>query len=445
MKLNKVYSKKGLSLLELMIAIGLMGIVALVGSSILGNVTKEGLYVENRNIIRQTTAVLEKVTNRVVSKVSPTQYDPFNVVNFDNKKIGTEWKEVGDLKQTQSAVSTQEQGNLKVIYNQIANSSQLIPNELAVRGLGGCSPSSCYSCETALASTNPALMNEGTVCAPLNSCLYYSSKNYLKTTFTEKVSLCVKPTAIASGPLKVLALQVDKFLGAQSSHDLVVTDLTVDSSLKISKAGYKSNAVYMSRCVAVEDLSKVNSFQTYASIDSLRRPFVNKLEAVATETQKNAQGQNVSVKIFKPTDIKCCTPPKSSDREWTDDCKAVAEGDSAKFLPTIFVYKGENSVSTWPAQSERFLIPGLALIMQLDSASPKTFKLTTVQIENTCKSGRKRSNWPCSADDNNPYIPKNGEFSAQVEVKVTPKSGTVASGIVGSGIINLGNSVKFGN
>jgi hypothetical protein len=91
------------------------------------------------------------------------------------------------------------------------------------------------------------------------------------------------------------------------------------------------------------------------------------------------------------------------------------------------------------------LIPGLALIMQIDSVTPKSFKLTTLQIENACKSGRKRINWPCAVSDTNSLIPKNGEFDTQVEVKVLVKSGSVASGLSSGGIMNLGDSVDYNN
>jgi prepilin-type N-terminal cleavage/methylation domain-containing protein len=58
MRKKSTNSKKGLTLLELMIAVSMMGIVALVGSTILVNVTKEKTLVENRNIVRQTGSLI---------------------------------------------------------------------------------------------------------------------------------------------------------------------------------------------------------------------------------------------------------------------------------------------------------------------------------------------------------------------------------------------------
>lgn len=454
-KLKPLSSQSGLSLLELMIAVGLVAIVALAGSSLLSNISTEKLVTENRNVIRQTTSTLQKVVNRVSSKVTHTQYDPFNVVDFSNKKIGSEWIESNAGQSfsgsaSTNTISTQEKGVLKQIYNKPSNSSQVLNSNADLKFIPGCD--GCSSCETFLdkTSSSASVLNNNTTCAPLNSCLYYSLK--VGSIFKEIISKCNKPTTTSSG-FKVLALSVDKFSGAQTSHDLVFTDLTINkSSSTINKADYKSNAVYMSRCVPVDELKVIDSYSTYDRINVLRRPFIKENQKISTSTvtvDKLVNGRitrtTERVSTYSSANVVCCTSPKELSKEWMDDCLPISSGDNAKFLPTIFVYKGDGSVSTWPALSERLLIPGLALIMQIDNKSAKSFKLTTLQIENACKSGRKRASWPCSADKNNPYIPKNGEFDSQVEIKLIFKSGSVAAGLSSGGIMNLGDSVNYNN
>jgi hypothetical protein len=207
----------------------------------------------------------------------------------------------------------------------------------------------------------------------------------------------------------------------------------------------------MSRCVPASEIQNINSYVTFDKINLLRRPFVIKNENVAKETIKqmvNGAMKDVVVDVYKAADIQCCTPPKEKTKEWTDSgqCESVASGEVTKYLPTVFVYKGENNVSTWPAAPERLLIPGLALIMQIDSKRAKSFKLTTLIIENACKSGRRKTSWPCKnkvVDGVELPYPDDGEFSAQLEIKVLSKSGSVTTGISSGGITNLGDTVNY--
>lgn len=130
----------------------------------------------------------------------------------------------------------------------------------------------------------------------------------------------------------------------------------------------------------------------------------------------------------------------------TGQSEAITLGEKAKYLPTVFVFKGESKVSSWPDPQDRVLIPGLALIMQIDSSMASSFKLTTLIIENACKSGKRRSSWPCKSKViegvDMPY-PEDGQFSAQLEIKVISKIGSVTSSISNGGIINLGNTVNY--
>lgn len=432
-------SQKGLSILELMIALGLMGIVALVGTSILGNASKESIYVENRNIVRQTTSLLGKVSNKISQRVTPSQFDPFNSLSFSNSRIGEEWKEIGDLTGAATTLKSQEQGKQLTIYDKLNLDQQLKlkPSEIQsmtidekVKGLSECEK--CRSCETAHLSA-PV---EKATCSPINSCYYSTLATYDRvqrvTKYKEKITLCDK-SALSGAGLYVRSLMVGGFNGAQSSHDLVVSDMQLSNDVKVSAADFKSNTVYMSRCVETTKLNDIDKIQKITEIDSLRRPIL-----IPTVGAPNA-----SVNHYTSSDIKCCLPPSNKTGEWTSKCEALVVGGIAKYLPTIFVYSGENNVLSLPAKSERFLIPGLALVMQFDSQSPKTFRLQSFQIENACKTGRKRSSWPCAADQKNPFIPAKDQFNEQVEVKVISASGSVASGIVGSGIINFGNTLNF--
>jgi prepilin-type N-terminal cleavage/methylation domain-containing protein len=459
MRLKTIASQKGVTLIELMIAVGLMSLVALLGSTILSNVTKEKVFTENRNLIRQTVSLTQKITNKVGSKVTHTQFDPFNVVSFSNKKIGDAWVDLSYGKSFSGSASSEttrslELGKLKNIFVKPTNASQQIKTDMTesdLRYLSGCSD--CGSCETFLNKSSGAksLLNAGVDCAPLNSCLFYSVYNSRTRNFDELVSKCDKLPTNSAG-YKVLALAVDKFSGAQTSHDLVLSDLSVsDASKTISKANFKSNSVYMSRCVPVDQIQNIGTYVTFEKINLLRRPFIFQNENLTKKTVKqsvNGVVKDVVIDEYNAANIQCCTPPKERGLEWTapGQCEAIASGENAKYLPTIFVYKGENNVSTWPAPGERFLIPGLAFIMQIDSVNAKSFKLNTLVIENACKSGRRRSSWPCKnkfSGEVDLQYPADGEFNAQLEIKILSKSGSVTSGLSSGGITNLGDSVNY--
>ncbi len=449
MKLKLLRSQKGLSILELMISIGLMGIVAVVGTSIYSNVAQEKIAVENRNTIRQTTATLQKVVNRIATKVTPTEYDPIHVLNFSNEIIGDAWVEYNYGVSFSSAASSektssQDKGILKPIYYK-TNTSQILNPTADLRNVSGCAE--CSSCE----SFDKANIVTG-LCASLDRCLYSSIK--FGNSFIEKISKCVNSTS-SSTATKVFTFALDEFSGAQTSHDLVFSDLAIsNSSSTISKENYKSNSVYMSRCVPVGDLKDIDSkYKTFKAIDNLMRPYIKSSENVSSQfvlVDKVVNGKTIKVRekvtSFNSANIECCKPPILTGGKWVkSNCTPLIKSSNPEYLPTIFVYQGEGKISTWPAPSDRILIPGLALIMQIDSITPKSFKLTTLQIENACKSGRKRINWPCAVSDTNSLIPKNGEFDTQVEVKVLVKSGSVASGLSSGGIMNLGDSVDYNN
>ncbi|MEI7441084.1 MAG: type II secretion system protein, partial [bacterium] len=175
-KFKKFRSLKGLTLVELMIAVGLVGMVTALGFTLLLDVSKEKILLENTSTVRSTASLFQKLSNIFGAQVTHTHFDPLNVVDFSNKKIGSSWTNQSSGKSFSGSVSTEsaaslELGNLTNIYVGPTNSIQVLKPDLKeddLRNLSACS--GCASCNTFLnkSSASRTLLKSGIECAPLS-------------------------------------------------------------------------------------------------------------------------------------------------------------------------------------------------------------------------------------------------------------------------------------
>ncbi len=421
---NFIKSKKGLSLLELMVAMSIMGVVAYIGSSILQNVTKEGIYAERRSQVAQIVTEITRASNIFVARVVPNGFDPIYTGNFSNSRIGTAWYSDANAS---TDVSSADMGKWVSKYNSLSL-SQTLKDDPTV--------SSKYACASITPSATP-FQSAGATCFSLNSCVYNSTPSGLN--FNEAVLRCEKSGSALTVPL----LAIDKFNGAQRSHDLVLTSLIFkksDGSTTIQNTG-----AYLSRCVPAADLSKVDTdYQQYDKIDKLKRPFIANASGSVTTSTVATSTENQTVKTYVAPDLRCCDLGKDLTQDLMSNCESISNNGTALYYPTVFLYRGENKVSAIPNVASRSLVPGLAMVLRFDSAAnPQSFDLSVLQIENACMTGRRRAFWPCDSNPSNNLAPKDGEFNNQTEIKVIVKGGAPTTGASGSGIIKLGTRAVF--
>ena len=477
-RVNFKKSQKGLSLLELMVAMSIMGIAAYIGSGILQDVTKEGIFAERRSQVAQIVSELTRASNIFVARVVPNGFDPIYTSDFNNSRLGPNWYSSTD---TTSNASSQGKwvykkhidigahpSNNNRRFDSFVNSS--FQNEgctnspdVAHCDVAHCVPPTNLRSWGRLGSVpdtpsvvpdTPSVVNVQDPCSDLGSCYcpsdYQSSRvGWSHLSISEDLYKCEKSTdttqPLNSQPTSVPLLTIDKFNGAQKSHDLVLTSLIFkksDGSTTIQNTG-----AYLSRCVPAADLAKVDSdYQQYDKIDQLKRPFIsNASGSIATSTVATSTG-NQTVKTYVAPEIKCCDLAKDITQPLMSNCEFISNNVTASYYPTVFLYRGENKVSAIPNAASRRLVPGMAMVLRFDNAAnPQSFDLSVLQIENACMTGRKRAFWPCDSNPSNELVPKDGEFNNQTEIKVITKSGTPTSDVSGSGIIKLGTRAVFDN